>query len=98
MKCVKPRERCVILRERTRVNDPKSASGFGEPPVAIDVVCGRRGPLDLVIAEKSGANAVLGLARCFGEVFRPLFPAGGRGQPFSTANGARDYATRSVVC
>ena len=37
------------------------------------------GLLTLAFAEKSGANALLGLAHGFGEVFRPLFPTGGRG-------------------
>jgi hypothetical protein len=49
MRYVKRRKRCVISRERTRANDPESASVSGEPPVAVDAVCGVAGLLTLAL-------------------------------------------------
>src|SRR5579863_2405503 len=98
MRCTKRRKRCAISPERIRVNDSERVPPFGEPPLAIDAVCRRRGSPDLGIAEQSGANAVLGLARGFHEVSHPLFSASGRGQSFWTARGTGDYVTRPVVC
>src|SRR5262245_35105127 len=98
MKSAKPRKRCVISPERIRVNDTEPVPAFGEPPVAIDALCGRCGSPDPGLAEEPGANAILALAHGFREIPHPFLPASGRGRPFRTAFRARDRVAELIVC